>query len=105
MEQKVQVVLAVLGHELSIAEAACRYGVAEYTIAGWWDWFVAAGTARLEQRTPPGPDGQAGSAEVRRLRAENRQLKLALAGATVQVRIWEKSGEQVQRAPFPSLKP
>jgi transposase len=45
-------------------------------------------------RSLPGPDGGQWQTE-RRLRHECEQLKLALAEATVQLRIWQKGSEFV----------
>ncbi len=55
------------------------------TVANWRDRFIAAGKEGLVPK-PPGSPGT-GTAMERRLRAENEQLKLALAEATIQVRI------------------
>ena len=41
----------------------------------------------------------------RRLRAECEQLKLALAEATVQLRIWRKGAEYTEQAPSPTSRP
>lgn len=49
--------------------------MAAATVRNWRDRFLAAGRQGLEYR----------------LRAENEQLKLALAEATVQLRLWRAS--------------
>ena len=41
----------------------------------------------------------------RRLRAECEQLKLALAEATVQLRIWQKGAEYIDQVPSPTSRP
>ena len=71
--------------ELSLAEAARRHGVSSATVGNWRDRFVDAGKAGMD-RSRPGPDGGQSQTE-RRLRHECEQLKLALAEATVQLRI------------------
>jgi len=70
---------------LSLAEAARRHGVSSATVGNWRDRFVDAGKAGMD-RSRPGPDGGQSQTE-RRLRHECEQLKLALAEATVQLRI------------------
>jgi transposase len=52
-----------------------------------------------------GPDRGTGTPEERRLRVEANQLKLALAEATVQLRIWEKGAGYVHHVPSPTSKP
>ena len=42
VDEQVQVVLAVLKGELSLAEAAGRHGVSSATVGNWRDWFVDA---------------------------------------------------------------
>jgi len=54
---------------------------------------------------PGGPSKIAGSAVERRLRLENGQLKLALAEATVQLRIWQKGAEYAEVVPSKTSKP
>jgi transposase len=41
----------------------------------------------------------------RRMRLENEQLKLALAEATVQLRIWRKGAEHIPEVPSSTSKP
>jgi transposase len=104
IEQKVRIVLSVLAGEITPAEAARRHGVSPTSVMNWRDRFVQAGTAGLEAR-PSGPGGQAGSSTERRLRLEAEQLKLALAEATVQLRIWQKGAEQVHKIPSSTSRP
>ena len=96
VEHKTRIVLSVLAGEMSMAEAARRHGVSKVTVAKWRDAFVAAGKAGLEEKLP-GPSGA--SSTERRLRAEAEQLKLALAEATVQLRIWQKGAELADQIP------
>jgi transposase len=96
VDEQIQVVLAVLKGELSLAEAARRHGVSSATVGNWRDRFVDAGKAGMD-RSLPGPDGGQSQTE-RRLRHECEQLKLALAEATVQLRIWQKGSEFVDEA-------
>jgi transposase len=39
------------------------------------------------------------------LKAENEQLKLALAEATVQLRIWQKGAEHIDQVPSQTSRP
>ena len=94
---------AVLKGELSLAEAARRHGVSSATVGNWPDRFVDAGKAGMD-RSLPGPDGRQSQTE-RRLRHECEQLKLALAEATVQLRIWQKGSEFVDAVPSPTSRP
>ncbi|BBY92561.1 hypothetical protein MGALJ_22300 [Mycobacterium gallinarum] len=88
-EEKTRLVLAVLAGEMTCAEAARRCGVASTQVTKWKHQFLEAGAQRL-QEVPSGAAHGAGSPEQRRLRMENEQLKLALAEATVQLRIWQR---------------
>ena len=54
MDEQIQVVLAVLKGELSLAEAARRHGVSSATVGNWRDRFVDAGKAGMD-RSLPGP--------------------------------------------------
>ena len=103
VDEQIQVVLAVLKGELSLAEAARRHGVSSATVGNWRDRFVDAGKAGMH-RSLPGPDGGQSQTE-RRLRHECEQLKLALAEATVQLRIWQKGSEFVDAVPSPTSRP
>ncbi len=84
-------------------EAARRHGVSSATVGNWRDRFVDAGKAGMD-RSLPGPDGGQSQTE-RRLRHECEQLKLALAEATVQLRIWQKGSEFVDAVPSPTSRP
>jgi hypothetical protein len=46
-----------------------------------------------------------GTPEHRRLLMENEQLKLALAEATVQLRIWQRGAALADQVPSPTSKP
>jgi len=83
IEEKVRVVLAVLGGEMTASEAARRHGVSVPAVLSWRNKFLDAGRQSLVDGVPGGPSKTAGSAVERRLRLENGQLKLALAEATV----------------------
>ena len=103
VEERVRLVLSVLGGEASLAEAARRHGTSAQTVGRWRDRFVDAGKAGLESAMP-GPGNGVTSTE-RRLRAENEQLKLALAEATVQLRVWQKGAEYVDQVPSKTSRP
>ena len=63
-----------------------------------------AGKAAMEDGMP-GKAGSRGSLVERRQRAEIQELKLALAEATVQLRIWQKGSEYVNLVPSPTSRP
>jgi len=94
---------AVLGGEMTLAEAARRHGTSAQAIGQWRDRFIEGGKASLENRLSGGPGG--GTPTERRLRAEAEQLKLALAEATVQLRIWRMGAEHVDAVPSRTSKP
>jgi transposase len=102
VETRLQLVLAVLAHEMTVAEAARRHGVSAESINRWRNRFVDAGKAALEDGMP-GKAGSRGSLVERRQRAEIQEL--ALAEATVQRRIWQKGSEYVDLAPSPTSRP
>ena len=103
-EEKTRLVLAVLANEMTCAEAARRCGVATVTMTKWKHQFLAAGAERLEE-VPSGAAGARGTPEQRRLQMENEQLKLALAEATVQLRIWQRGAALVDQVPSKTSKP
>jgi transposase len=105
VETRLQLVLAVLAHEMTVAEAARRHGVSSAeSINRWRNRFVDAGKAAMEDGMP-GKAGSRGSLVERRQRAEIQELKLALAEATVQLRIWQKGSEYVDLVPSPTSRP
>ncbi len=103
-EEKTRLVLAVLAGEMTCAEAARRCGVATVTMTKWKHQFLAAGAERL-QEVPSGAAGARGTPEQRRLQLENEQLKLALAEATVQLRIWQRGAALIDQVPSQTSKP
>lgn len=104
VEEKVRVVLSVLAGEMTGAEAARRHGVTAASVSVWKARFLEAGAAGL-QESPSGAGGSAGTPQERRMRMENEQLKLALAEATVQLRIWQKGAEHVDEVPSQTSRP
>jgi transposase-like protein len=64
VDEQIQVVLAVLKGELSLAEAARRHGVSSAMVGNWRDRFVDAGKAGMD-RSLPGPDGGLSQTERR----------------------------------------
>ncbi len=104
VEQRVTLVLSVLTGEVKLAEAARRHGVAGETLNLWRNRFVEAGRAAMEDGMP-GANGRGGSVPERRQRAEIEQLKLALAEATVQLRIWQRGADHVDQVPSPTSRP
>jgi len=103
-DEKLRFVLSVLAGEMSAREAARRCGVSPDLVLKWRNQFLQAGAQRLEE-VPSGPAGKAGSPEQRRLRIENEQLKLALAEAMVQLRIWQRGAALADQVPSSTLKP
>ena len=74
--------LAVLGGQLSVAEAARQHGVNESLIHNWKAQFLEAGRVRISGRAAPGPARLAGDRTDDRhgeLERENERLK-ALVG-------------------------
>jgi transposase len=59
----------------------------------------------LEQEEQRPGAGARGSLVERRQRAEIQELKLALAEATVQLRIWQKGSEYVGQVPSQTSRP
>ena len=103
-EEKTRLVLAVLAGEMTGAEVIRRCGVSSTQVTKWKHQFLEAGFERL-QEVPSGAAGGAGSPAQRRLRMENEQLKLALAEATVQLRIWQRGAALADQVPSPTSKP
>jgi transposase-like protein len=102
-EEKTRVVLAVLANEMTCAEAARRCGVTAVTMTKWKHQFLEAAAERL-QEVPSGAPGDKGNAEQRRMQLENEQLKLALAEATVQLRIWQRGAALADQVPSRTSK-
>jgi transposase len=105
VEQRLQVVLSVLSGEVSMSEAARRVGVSTPAVAKWRDRFLAAGREALLDDRLSGPAKAGESVAERRMRHENEQLKLALAEATVQLRIWKKGASLVDEVPSKTSRP
>jgi transposase len=103
VDERFRVVLAVLRGEMTVAEASRRHGITPTTVGNWRDRFIEAGKAGLENQIPGPANG--GTTVERRLRAETEQLKLALAEATVQLRIWQKKAEHIEDVPSQTSKP
>ena len=99
VETRLQIVLAVMSGEITIAEAARRHGVSTESINRWRNRFVDAGKAAMEDGMPGGKGAGRGNFVERRQRAEIQELKLALAEATVQLRIWQKGSEYIDQVP------
>jgi transposase len=86
-EEKIRIVLEGLRGEASIAELCRKEGIAQSMYYGWSKEFLEAGKRRLAGDTAR----EATSDEVKALRAEARQLKEALAEATLENRLLKKS--------------
>ncbi|RDI55176.1 hypothetical protein DFR68_1018 [Nocardia mexicana] len=70
----------------------------------WKQAFLEAGTKALDE-VPFAPAGEQGTPEQRRLRMQNEQLKLALAEATVQLRVWQHGAALVDQVHSVTSKP
>jgi transposase len=86
-EDKIRIVLEGLRGEDSIAELCRKEGIAQNLYYRWSKEFLEAGKKRLAGDTAR----EATSDEVKGLRAEARQLKEALAEATLENRLLKKS--------------
>jgi transposase len=104
VEQRVTLVLSVLTREVTMAEAARRHGVAAETLNRWRNRFIEAGRSAMEDGMS-GANGRGGSVTERRQRIEIEQLNLALAEATVQLRIWQSGADYVDQIPSPTSRP
>jgi transposase len=95
-EEKIRIVLEGLRGEDSIAELCRKEGIAQNLYYRWSKEFLEAGKKRLAGDTAR----EATSDEVKNLRAEARQLKEALAEATLENRLLKKSvtadGEDIE---------
>ena len=103
-EDKARLVLAVLAGEMSVCEAARRLGVSPDHDARL-ETSVPRGWGRTASGGPQWPAGDKGTPEQRRMQLENEQLKLALAEATVQLRIWQRGAELADQVPSRTSKP
>ena len=86
-EEKIRIVLEGLRGEDSIAELCRKEGIAQNLYYRWSKEFLEAGKKRLAGDTAR----EATSDEVKTLRAEARQLKEALAEATLENRLLKKT--------------
>jgi transposase len=79
--------------------------VSTESINRWCNRFIGAGKAAMEDGMPGGQGNGRGNFVERRQRAEIQELKLALAEATVQLRIWQKGSEYVDQVPSQTSRP
>lgn len=86
-EEKIRIVLQGLRGDESIAEICRREGLHQNLYYRWSKDFLEAGKKRLNGDTVR----EAGSDEVKALRAESTQLKEALAEALLENRLLKKS--------------
>ena len=86
-EEKIQVVLAGLRGEESIAALCRREGIAESLYYSWSKEFLEAGKKRLAGDT----ERQANTGEVKDLRREMRDMKELVAELTLENRLLKKS--------------
>ncbi|MFC3860378.1 transposase [Deinococcus antarcticus] len=81
-DTKEQIVLAVLGGQLSVAEAARQHGVNESLIHTWKAQFLEAGRARL--------DGDRQGDRQTELKRENERLKVLVGEKELALQIAKK---------------
>jgi transposase-like protein len=86
-EDKIRIVIAGLRGEDSIAELCRKEGISQNLYYRWSKEFLEAGKKRLAGDTMR----EATSDEVKTLRVQTRQLKEALAEATLENRLLKKS--------------
>jgi transposase len=86
-EDKIRIVIAGLRGEDSISELCRKEGIHQNLYYRWSKEFLEAGKKRLAGDTVR----EATSEEVKTLRAQTRQLKEALAEATLENRLLKKS--------------
>lgn len=86
-EDKIRIVIAGLRGEDSVAELCRKEGIHQNLYYRWSKDFLEAGKKRLAGDTAR----EATSGEVKELRAQTRQLKEALAEATLENRLLKKS--------------
>jgi transposase len=86
-EDKIRIVIAGLRGEDSISELCRKEGIHQNLYYRWSKEFLEAGKKRLAGDTVR----EATSDEVKTLRAQTRQLKEALAEATLENRLLKKS--------------
>ena len=86
-EEKIRIVLEGLRGEETIAELCRKEGINQNLYYRWSKDFLEAGKKRLAGDA----EREATSDEVKDLRAESRQLKEALAEATLENRLLKKS--------------
>ncbi len=88
VEDKFRLVLAVIGGEMTTAEAARRGKASEQSISTWKRQFLEGGKEGLAESGWLDP-----SERVRALADENEELKAALGEAHVELRVWKRSAE------------
>jgi transposase len=88
VEDKYRLVLAVIGGEMSVAEAARRGKASEQSISTWKRQFLEGGKAGLVEGGKPGVNPR-----ERAMLDEIEELKAALGEAHVELRVWKRSAE------------
>ncbi len=91
-EEKLQIVLAVLAREMTIAQAADKHHVSQTSIGNWKRRFMEAGRAGLEAAGTALPDPP----YLAQLAAQNDTLKTRLNEAQVLARVWQMSARHHQ---------
>ena len=90
VDEKLNVVLAVLKDEMSQVEVARRLELSQTTISKWLKIFTDSGVEGLRRGQNPAP-----TAAARReadLQAQVDDLTTALGEAYVELRVWRKGG-------------
>ena len=91
-EEKIRIVLVGLRGEESITDLCRREGIHPTMYYKWSKAFLEAGKRQLTGDTVR----EAGSEEVKELRAENEELKQALAELLLRNRVLKKTSEGLE---------
>ncbi|MFF3460664.1 helix-turn-helix domain-containing protein [Streptomyces sp. NPDC002730] len=88
VEKYIRTVLSVLAGEMTVAEAARRNKTSQASVAKWKAQFLESGKVGLAA----GASKQASNGEAM-LEEQIEDLKTALGGAHVELRVWKKSAD------------
>ena len=89
VEERRQVVLAMLRHDATVPELARRSGVSENTLYRWRDQFLEGGLAGL--RSGSRPPGQ--SREIAELKKQVAERERVIGELTIANRILKKTSD------------
>lgn len=86
-DEKLQIVLDVLAHRLTLTQAAARAGVSTTSISNWKRQFLRAACEGLAA----GRSSPANSGDLAALQAENQRLAEQVRDAAVLLEVWKMS--------------